>query len=551
MRCLFLLILFVNGVTGLFAQAPDSVTVTGRIENLSVRLYRQSPAVSVSRSNILQPDEELVRPGDIQPDGRFRLTLPLLFPYEEMEFRFGNVRTTFLAAPGTVEIRLNADSLYAAEVPFRFGGTLAEVNQELARYKAYEFKNRRKTDPRKLAERVNRPPATNIPSVLMSEFMTTFDAYQRNRQVPALLTEYQTSLARSEGAIYLYEKFLAENLSMVKGISEELMPPADPFLTVSKAIAYDRMAAYYESRVAQQTVGQGGRSVPAPLLAGLLLRYGKRIEETERSRLAEIVEKNAAQSRDMSLLNRVLNRNADTLSDIVSYESYRAQIKSAVDSTRNAYLMGRILARSFPDLNLKAIQTLYAHAAPQMSVPVFRKSLEELYRLQVKDSAAIASIKTAVRNKAGTEPVVEVLPGVSVLLNPGLPGEQMMEVIRRQAKGRLAYIVSYTNAEAATRLAAIQARQLAAEFSARDLLVVYFCAEGGQRDVWLEWVARNQPKGLNVFAVNNQAVSVLTSLRAFEFPGATLMGRDGKFIKRGAPLPDKMDEVIRLIRGNL
>ncbi|WP_266368597.1 hypothetical protein [Tellurirhabdus rosea] len=550
MRCLFLLILFVNGVTGLFAQAPDSVTVTGRIENLSVRLYRQSPAVSVSRSNILQPDEELVRPGDIQPDGRFRLTLPLLFPYEEMEFRFGNVRTTFLAAPGTVEIRLNADSLYAAEVPFRFGGTLAEVNQELARYKAYEFKNRRKTDPRKLAERVNRPPASNIPSVLMSEFMSTFDAYQRNRQVPPLLTEYQTSLARSEGAIYLYEKFLAENLSMVKGISEELMPPNDPFLTVSKAIAYDRMATYYESRVAQQTVGQGGRSVPAPLLAGLLLRYGKRIEETERSRLAEIVEKNAAQSRDMSLLNRVLNRNADTLSDIVSYESYRAQIKSAVDSTRNAYLMGRVLARSFPELSLKDIQTLYTHAAPQMSVPVVRQSLEEIYRLQAKDSASIRQVVQTMASQTSADNAYEVLPGVFVLQN-WRSGKDILDEIRRMARGRLAYIITYTNAEPGTRLAALQARQLATEFSARDLLVVYLCADGGERDLWQEWVGRNRPPGLNVFSESNQAVGILTSLRAFEFPGATLMGRDGKFIKRGAPLPDKMDEVIRLIRGNL
>ena len=96
--------------------------VTGRIRNLSARLYRESPTVLVSRNNILQASRELVRPAPLNVDGTFRVSLPLIYPQEEMYFNYGRISTAFLAAPGTLTIDLDADSLFTAAVPFPVWG---------------------------------------------------------------------------------------------------------------------------------------------------------------------------------------------------------------------------------------------------------------------------------------------------------------------------------------------------------------------------------------------------------------------------------------------
>ncbi|WP_332368971.1 hypothetical protein [Spirosoma telluris] len=106
-----------------FAQT-DSVIVMGRIYHLSARLYRESPTVLVSRNNILQASRELVRPAPLAVDGSFRVALPLIFPQEEMYFNYGRISTAFLASAGTLTIEIDADSLFTASVPFRFGALM-------------------------------------------------------------------------------------------------------------------------------------------------------------------------------------------------------------------------------------------------------------------------------------------------------------------------------------------------------------------------------------------------------------------------------------------
>jgi len=124
-------------IPALHAQTPDSVTIVGRIRGLTVPMYRQNPAVTVSRNNILQPSRELARPAPLQPDGSFEVRLPVTFPVEELYFNYGAISTPFLASAGRVEVNLEADSLFVSEVPFRFGGVHAAVNNELSRYKAF------------------------------------------------------------------------------------------------------------------------------------------------------------------------------------------------------------------------------------------------------------------------------------------------------------------------------------------------------------------------------------------------------------------------------
>ena len=105
-------------LTNRCAAQTDSVIVTGRIRHLSAQLYRESPTVFISRNNILQASRELVRPAPLNLDGTFRVSLPLIYPQEEMYFNYGRISTAFLASAGTLNIELDADFLFSVAVPF-------------------------------------------------------------------------------------------------------------------------------------------------------------------------------------------------------------------------------------------------------------------------------------------------------------------------------------------------------------------------------------------------------------------------------------------------
>src|SRR5205823_6414269 len=129
----------------LHAQA-DSVVISGHIRHLTPRIYRESPTVLITSTNILQAGQELAHPAPLQPDGSFRVAIPMIYPQEEMYFNAARVSTAFLAAAGSLTIDIDADSLFVAAIPFRFGGVNAQVNQQFATYKDYEARNKAKID---------------------------------------------------------------------------------------------------------------------------------------------------------------------------------------------------------------------------------------------------------------------------------------------------------------------------------------------------------------------------------------------------------------------
>ncbi|GAB3905018.1 hypothetical protein GCM10028803_35280 [Larkinella knui] len=543
-------------LTFFFGQLPtaygqlksDSVTVSGRIKNLTLQLYRQSPNVIISRNNILQASREMARPAPLEPDGSFRVTLPLVYPYEELYFNFGQISTAFLASAGTIEIALDADSLFLSEAPFRFSGTNAQVNNQLTRYKAFEFKNKPKVDNRQLAKRVEGRSAEDSRKILTNEFIATYEKYRQTNDVLPLLDQYIKSTIKYEVSTYLYDRALAEQdtrLETSLSNSSSLRSADDIFLTVQRTAAMERFAAYAGSRIADQA----GRGIPVGTFATLVDRYIRDLSETERKRVDELKAGKAGVSRDMPMLQRILQRHQDTLAKLLVYETTISQYRKVVDSTGLDYLKANFLATNLPTTELKSQELLFQHIMPQVGDPHYRLSLDELYRLEVKDSVTVREVAKKFGEKQVNE-AVEVLPDVTLIQYSGY-GKEIFDQIREQARGRLMYVLAWSTDVEPSRQEVLAARALQERIGSRDVLFAYVCTNQTSMALWREWVAKNKPKGLHLYVEEDQFNTVLGPLRAETIPAAGLVGRDGKFIKRDAPLPSKPDDVLKLIREKL
>lgn len=529
----------------------DSVTVRGRIKNLTLQLYRQSPNVTISRNNILQASREMARPAPLEPDGSFRVTLPLVYPHEELYFNFGQISTAFLASAGTIEIALDADSLFLSEAPFRFSGTNAQVNNQLTRYKAYEFKNRPKVDNRQLSRRLAGRSAEDSRKILTNEFIATYEKYRQTNEVLPLLDQYIRSAVRYEVSAFLYDKALAEQDSRleINVPPSSLRPTDDLFLTIQRTTAMERFAAYAASRVTDLSLAGAGRSIPVSTFARLVDRYVSDLSETERTRIQELKNAKTGVSRDITMLQRILQRNDDKLSRLLQYETTMAQYRKTVDSTGLDYLKANFLEMNLSSVELKNQELLYRHILPQVNDPYYRLSLEELYRLEVKDSATVREVAGKFSDRQVDEPV-EVLSGVTIMRSSQY-GKEFIEQLQKQALGRSIYLLAWSTDEETARQEALAAGALQERVGSRDVLFVYVCSSETSMTLWREWVAKNKTKGLHVYVDQDQLGNLLGSLRAEYIPAAGLIGRDGKFIKRDAPLPSKTDEVLKLFREKL
>ncbi|RYF62191.1 MAG: hypothetical protein EOO39_30750, partial [Cytophagaceae bacterium] len=293
----------------LLSQAQtDSVIVTGRIRNLSARLYRESPTVLVSRNNILQASRELVRPAPLGIDGTFRVSLPLLYPQEEMYFNYGRISTAFLAAPGTLTIDLDADSLFTAAVPFRFGGVNAQVNGQFARYKAFEASFPDKPDGKKLTTQIADLSSERAFDALAKAYQAPFVAFNRKEKAFPLVSRWITSSNRYNAAAFLYDKATYEAEQIPASLTDSLRPANDNILTAARASAMNRFASYATQRVMTESSTSRSNGLTVRALSILLERYGKNLTAYERLRLSDYALANSARASDLRFFDGLVKR---------------------------------------------------------------------------------------------------------------------------------------------------------------------------------------------------------------------------------------------------
>ncbi|GAB3503194.1 hypothetical protein GCM10027341_31930 [Spirosoma knui] len=544
--CLVLFVQF-SLLTATYAQS-DSVVVTGRIRNLSARLYRESPTVLISRNNILQATRELVRPAPLNVDGTFRVALPLIYAQEEMYFNYGRISTAFLAAPGTLRIDLNADSLFTAAVPFQFSGVNAQVNQQFARYKAFEASFKDKPDGKKLTSLVEGRNNVDAYRLLLTAYQKPFRAFAGIEKPFPLVTRWIGSTNQYGAAAFLYEKALYEDQKLPTSLDDSLRPPNDQLLTAARASAMNQFANYAMQYKANAQTSEG---VAINKLAALLLRYGRNLSSTERSRLEGFVETNSAKSADIRFFEGLVKRSNDTIQRLVSYENAIRRSRSNFGESATNYITAYLLASTLPALTLNFAKLLYDYARPRVTEPALAQSLDEMYRLEVKDSTRIRGAVQTFQRANGNASALEISPGAFFTRSDARSGSDLLDQVINANRGKVIYILMTYPAQEGGRQAAIDAQRLRSAYSPRDFALVYLPLPDTDKMFWPELAARYNLSGDHLLLSTAQLEEAYQRLRPDSEISATVINRVGKIVKRNAPLPSAFDDAKKLIDKNL
>ena len=546
----FLCVLFaLYGFFSTCSAQTDSVIVTGRIRNLSARLYRDAPTVFVSRNNILQTSRELARPAPLNVDGTFRVSMPLIYPQEEMYFSYGRISTAFLAAAGTLSIDLDADSLFTTAVPFRFGGVNAQVNSQFARYKAFEAAYPNKPDGKKLSDQVSNSSDAVTYQTVVNAYQAPFVAFSAKERPYPLLKRWVGYANRYDASAFLYDKATFENDELNKSISDSLRPVNDLLLTGARAIAMNRFANYATQRVTTEISRNNGLTVRT--LAILLERYGKNLTAEERIQLSDYATRNSARAADLRFFDGLIKRSPDTLQRLVNYELMIQRSIRQFDSTTVDYLAAAWFVRSLPGLTLNFARLLYDYARPQITDPQLSRSVDELYQLEVKDSTRIRAAIQTIRKSGSRTSSLEISPGVFITRDDLGSGSSLLDQVINTNRGKVIYLLATSPTEEAGRQAALEAQRLRDLYHSRDFTLVYVPIQTTDKSLWPELATRYSLSGDHLLLTDTQLFDVLERLRSGDETSATIINRTGKIVKRNAPLPSSLEAVRKEIDKNL
>lgn len=528
--------------TNLLAQT-DSVTVSGRILNLTPRLYRQSPNVLISRNNLLQADAELTRPAPLNPDGTYSVKMPLIFGQEEMYFSFASVSTAFLAAPGSITIDLNADSLFRAAVPFSFGGINARVNAQYARYKAFEAKQP-KIDNEKLSRAVTGEKAATAFTKVRTTYYEPFSKFSRVETPFPLVKQWVLSANRYNAASYLYDMANFEGEAIPRALDDSLRPANDPVLTAARTVSVARMANWVN-----QYPTAANSSMPIRDITGLLLRYSRSLSEAERANLIKWQQANSARASDLRLMQRMIERNPDTLQRLMNYQMLINQARPLVDSMALQTLKAYWLAASLPRMTINRARLLYAFARPQLTDEQIIQSIDELYRLAVGDSTRIRQATAKLTNQSNLN--TELSSGIFVTRDPNLSGLNLIDTWFKGNRSDLVYILFWSPSDEAAIRSATLAQRLRDLYPASQLSVLYVALPDDDYRGTAEYIVRQNLKGDHILPTLSQYEMLPARYGYSADARALLLDRTGKVIKSNMPLPDDFENLNKQLEKRL
>ncbi len=481
------------------------------------------------------------------------MAVPIVYPQEEMQFVVGNANTPFLASVGNLTIDLDNDSLYIAATPFQFGGVNAQVNQQFAQYKAFEVKNKpteaaqKRTVSRALGGNANLTYPT-----LYDAFTGPLNQFSSQQSVFPLVRDWVITNARYDAAAYVFDRAIQEQSTLSASFFKSLALGPDALLTPSRATGLSRFGAY-ASMLIQQNTPSSGRGIRIQTLAKLIDQYGTGLTANDRQRLAVFRETNTARTADVRYLSKLLERNPDTLTRLLSYENAIQTARPLFDSVGVDYLKGYALNAAVAESTLDIVQLLGQYIYPQIGNPYLKQSLNDLVGQALRDTALVRKARTDYL-------ALEKLPGVNggfvsegiyVTTGTNRDGGDLMKKAIDQNRGRVIYVVLWEPKSEAGRQLARDAQRLRDVFLPRDFTLLYVSTNDGDETLWLESIVRNRLRGEHIRLSEIQLNAVFATLNLGDESPVRLITPQGKLLRKETFLPDKFDQLVGQIQGLL
>jgi hypothetical protein len=565
--CFFLLLLTQS--TFSIAQRPDSVVISGRLLNLTAPLFRQAPVITFSRNNLLQPQSELTRQAPLQADGTFRVSLPLIFPQEEIYLDYGGkVFTTFLASPGNVEITFDADSMFKARRLFYFAGVNADANNQYPRYLMEEARllkeNKRLGAGFQDGLWSQSTPAARRSVQTRAELrLSALNAVAPAAGAPAAgapaagaapgaaapgLRRWARTTTDEEQLSNLFEHALANDMQVERDLLDSLYRLTNSPFTLQRVTWADVFANYANRQMAQlsYTNPSWGRSLPVDLLARLIKDFVTPLSASERQQLDRVVSEGRVSREGIDFMSSLYARNRRLLDLITQYEKNRRAYGELYNATATEFLMARYLVDHFYQYTLDQQKIMYQYVRNQLEAPRIRQSLDELYRLEVKDSTLLRLAQQ--RTDLGADPT-EVLPGIWIAQSDG-SGRDWMKRIEGLYKNKVLYVAKWNLADEVSRRELAYVPALRAQLPDDvEVLYVHLPTDDAlpSRELWRQYVLRHQLRGVHMYLSDDQAMQLLLKLNPLVTPSFSITRRNGKNFTRNAPAPSQGPEAYRTL----
>ncbi|HEV7349092.1 hypothetical protein [Telluribacter sp.] len=550
-RTIFCFLLLLCTTLHSFAQKPDSVIITGRLLNLTAPLYRQAPAITFTRNNLLQPQSELTRQAPLQADGTFRVALPLIFPQEEVYLDYGGkVFTTFLASPGRVEISFDADSMFKAKQLFYFAGVNAEANNQYSRFAMEE--GRLLKENKKLGANffdflweqstlsVRRAVQTRADLRLSALTSATTGT------VPPALQRWVRTTTDEEQLSILFEHAMANGVSVERDLLDSLNRLTTSPLTLQRITWAETFGNYADRQINQATAmnPNWGRSLPVELLAELIKDYVEPLSGSERQQLDRIVSDGKVSREGVDFMSNLYARNRRQLDLLTQFEKMKRAYGELYNATAAEFLSARYLVDRFYMYNLDQQKIIYNHVRKQLEKPRIRQSLDELYQLEVKDSTLVRLAQN--RTDLGQDPT-EVLPGIWIAQSEG-SGRDWFRRIEELYKNKALYLIKWNLGDELSRREIAYAPALRAQLP-QDIEVIYIHLPTEEampsQELWRQYVLRHQLRGVHLYLNDAQAMQLLFRLNPLSTPSFSILKPNGKNFSRNAPAPSEGAEAYK------
>ncbi len=557
---IFSLLLTVFALRPVYAQ-QDSVIIKGKLLNLSGRLYREAPGITFSRNNILAPSSELSVNAALQPDGSFRASLPLAAASEEIYLDYGGkVFTTFLAKSGEVEITFDADSMFKTSRLFSFKGVNAGANNLYPYFLEQESR---------LLES-NKSLGSNFRQIFMNQGLASAKqsllqrANLRQRALAYLLnegrqsgelTEWVNSLIEDESATFLMEYSLDNFNELSAGDDMDVKRFATSPLTYQKVLRANRFREYAmrNSAVKAPAARRNSGSLPVDRIAVLVRQYVPDLSQSEEDKLKLIIEKKNVDKQELDFLSGVYKRGGEKLTTIANFERSASLLRDAYEGPALEFLIAASFVEDFYRYFLSEKKNLYEHIRKGMYNQSLKLSLDELYRMDVKDSSAI---KKALSTTLGKAPV-EVAPGI-LMAESTQNGRSWLDETLKLYQGRTIYVINWDVYNDFSRDDMESAGFLRQQLPANVLFLYLHVADPerpqstdrelneGERTLWKQYAVRHKLEGTHLFLDAGQVMQL--GVRTPAIPGTYYIIRpDGRYHSRNAPSPQKIGEAADAI----
>ena len=492
---------------------PDSVVISGRVVNLTARLYREAPAITFTRNNILQPQSELTRQAPLQADGSFSVTLPLIYPQEEVYLDYGGkVYTTFLAAPGTLQLTFDADSLYKAKRLFYYAGVNAEANNQYIQYLTEE--GRLMKENKRYGEAffetfwdLDTDDAHRVLQRRADLRMSALLPLSQRGGVPSALRQWVEAIVSEEQLSALYEHALATNTEVNKATEDSLRRLASGLMTFQRVQWVTRFGDYAD-RVLEKRAYQNptrSKSLRVETMAELIKRYIKPLSAEETARLNDMIQQGSATSGGLDFMNTLYARDRRTMDLVTMIEKKNRAYADEFGQTATDLLNARLLTQRFYQLALSEEALLYDYVKNKIEVPAIRQSMDELYQLEVKDSLYI---KLIVDRTDLSDTPTEVLSGIWLAQSRD-NAKQWLKNIEKIYEGKTLYVMKWNLFDDQSRNEILYAPALRAQLPA-DVEFLYIHLPdpdmANSTELWKKFIVRNKLKGVHMFVNDSMAM---------------------------------------------